>query len=42
MMVIPAVAYAQSDTDTLEIEHEQYIVKRTGDDTSKNFWKSRT
>ena len=37
MMVIPAVAYAQSDTDTLEIEHEQYIVKRTGEILVKIF-----
>ena len=31
MMIIPVTAYAQSDTNTLQIEQEQYIVKRTGD-----------
>ena len=37
MMIIPATVYAQSDIDTLQIEHEQYILKRTGDVLVKIF-----
>jgi len=37
MMIIPATVYAQSDIDTLQIEHEQYIVKRTGEILVKIF-----
>ena len=37
MMIIPAAAYAQSNEDTLQIEHEEYILKRTGETIVKIF-----
>ena len=37
IMIIPATAYAQSDTDMLQIGQEQYIVKRTGEVVAKVF-----
>ena len=37
MMIIPVTAYAQSETDTVQIEQEQYILKRTGDMLVKIF-----
>jgi len=37
IMIIPVTAYAQSETDTLQIEQEQYILKRTGDVLVKVF-----
>ena len=37
VMIIPGVAYAQSDAGTLQIEQEQYILERTGNVLVKVF-----
>ena len=37
MMIIPGIVYAQSDVGTMNIEQEQYTVKRTGDVIVKIF-----
>ena len=31
VMIVPVMAYAQNELETLQIEHEQYILKRTGE-----------
>ena len=37
MMIIPVTAYAESEADTVQIEHEQYILERTGEVLVKIF-----
>ena len=37
MMIVPAVAYAQNDAEQLQIEYEQYTLKRTGEVLVKVF-----
>ena len=37
MMFIPITAYAQNDADTLQIEHEEYVIKRATDVIVKIF-----